>query len=436
MDPFFLGLTTIAVLMVVGVLGVPVGLSMAVVAIGGIWITADLNFALTTLRTLPWNTVHQFSFVVIPMFILMGGFAAAGGITRELFFTANAWMSGVRGGLYMAVTMASAGFAAVSGSTVVNSAVFTRVALPEMLKRGYDRRIAAGCIAAAGTFAAMIPPSIAMAIYGLLTGESIGKLLIAGIGPGVVTVVAYLTLIAVIVRVKPELAPKHVERASLVEKFASLRGSWAVVLLAIAIMGGLYGGVVSPSSAGTIGALGALLIGLARRRLSRGDFRASLVEAAQLSAVVFLIIIGGLLFSRLLLVTNFVSELTSMVQGAGITPLGFILGVVVLYLVLGCFMEALSMIVVTLPFLFPIARSLGIDPIWFGVLVVKLSELAVITPPVGINLFTVVGASEGQVSSRHIYRGVLPFVLLELLVLALLITFPGISLWLPRNMGS
>ena len=434
MQPVIIGSLAIFALLAIGVLGVPVWLSMSVVALLGMWLVVDVNFAINTLQTLPWSTVNQFSFVVIPMFILMGGFAAAGGITRELFFTANVWLSGVRGGLYMAVTLASAGFAAVSGSTVVNSAVFTRVALPEMLQGGYDRRLSAGCIAAAGTFAAMIPPSIAMAIYGLLTGESIGSLLIAGIVPGLVTVIAYLILIAVMVRIDPSIAPLAVRKATMAERFGSLRGSWAVMLLVMVVIGGLYSGAVSPSSAGTIGALGAFVIALARRRLSRGDIAAALIEAAQLTAVVFLIIIGGLLFSRLLLVTNFVNQLTVLVQDAGITSLTFILGVVVLYLILGMFMEALSMIVVTLPFLFPVAKGLGIDPVWFGVLVVKLAELAVITPPVGINLFTVVGASDGAVNTRDVYRGVLPFVLLEVAVLALLIAVPELSLWLPRKM--
>jgi len=433
-EPAAAGVIAIAALLVVGAFGVPVAFSMIAVALGGIWLTADANFALTAVRTLPWNTVNQFAFVVVPMFILMGGFASAAGITRELFSAANVWLSGVRGGLYMATTLASAGFAAVSGSTVVNAAVFTRVALPEMLALGYDRRIAGGCIAASGTFAAMIPPSLAMVVYGLLTGESIGALLIAGIVPGVVTALFYIVGIAVMVRAMPDIAPTSLERKSFGERLASLRGTWAILLLVVVVIGGLYSGAVSPSSAGTVGALGAFIIALARRRLTPGSIRDALVEAAQLTTVVFLIIIGGLLFSRYLLLTNFVTQLTAWVQDAGVTPMMFVLGVVILYLVLGMFMEALSMLVVTLPFLFPIAKSLGIDPVWFGVLVVKLAEIAVITPPVGINLFTVVGASEGAVSTRDLYRGVLPFVLIEIVVLALLIAVPDLSLWLPRTM--
>src|SRR5690606_34696111 len=256
-DMFTLSVLAIITLLVIGALGVPVGISMAAVAFGGIWLAADLGFALNVMRTLPWGAVDQFGFVVIPMFILMGAFASAGGIIRELFVAANTWTTGVRGGLYMAVTVASAGFAAISGSTVVNSAVFTRAALPEMLGRGYHRRLASGCIAAAGTFAAMIPPSIAMVIYGLLTGESIGQLLIAGLVPGLVTVLAYIALIFVMVRLKPSLAPVTVQPARLREKLVSLRGSWAVCLLAFIVIGGMYTGAVSPSSAGTIGACGA-----------------------------------------------------------------------------------------------------------------------------------------------------------------------------------
>jgi C4-dicarboxylate transporter DctM subunit len=434
LDPLIVGAVSIGVMLLLGALGVPVAFSMIAVALGGIVLTADLNFALTTLRTLPWNTVNQFGFVVVPMFILMGGFAAAAGITRELFLAANAWLSGVRGGLYMAVTLASAGFAAVSGSTVVNAAVFTRVALPEMLRLGYHPGVSAGCIAAAGTFAALIPPSLVMVVYGLLTGESIGTLLIAGIIPGAFTAAAYIVGIAVMVRVQPDLAPRLVQKLPFKQRLDSLGGTWAMVLLVGIVLGGLYSGAVSPSSAGTIGALGAFAIALARRRLTWGGIQGSLIEAAQLTTVVFLIIIGGLLFSRFLLLSNFVNELTALVQGAGVSPMAFIVAVVLLYLVLGMFMEALSMLVVTLPFLFPIAKSLGIDPIWFGVLVVKLAEVAVISPPVGINLFTVVGASDGAVSTNQIYRGIWPFLLIELVVLSLLIIFPEITLWLPRTM--
>ncbi|MFA5521147.1 MAG: TRAP transporter large permease subunit [Castellaniella sp.] len=434
MESLTLGLAAIAMLLVFGGIGVPIGVSMIAVAVAGFTLFMDLSFSLTMVRTLPWSTLSQYSFVVIPMFILMGNYAAAGGIIREMFHTANAWTSGVRGGLYLAVTMASAGFAAVSGSTIVNAAVFTKVALPEMLSRNYNKRISGACIAAAGTFAALIPPSIAMAIYGLLTDESIGQLLIAGLIPGLLTVLVYSLLIIILVRIKPDLAPLATERIRLGEKMRSLKGSWAIMLLIFIIIGGMYGGYISPSSAGSVGALGALAISVARRRIAVAQVRTALADAAQLGTVIFLILIGGLMFSRLLLITGFVDDLTEFFLDIGVTPMRFIIGVVVLYAILGMFMEALSMMVVTVPFLFPIAKNMGVDPVWFGVLVVKLSELAVISPPVGINLFTVVGASDGVVKMKDIYKGIIPFVFAEFIVIALLIMYPSLSTWLPATM--
>lgn len=429
------GVAAIAGLVLLGALGVPVGFAMIAVSLLGLWLTIGEPFALSVARTLPWATTSQYGFVVVPMFILMGAFAARAGITREFFDAAERWLSGVRGGLYMATTVASAGFAAVSGSTVVNATVFTRIALPSMIRLGYDRGVGAAAIAAAGTIAGLIPPSLVMVVYGLLTQVSIGAMLIAGIVPGLLTAAAYVAGTAVLVRLCPALAPPPGAAAALSEKLASLKGIWPMIPLVVVVMGGIYGGFVSPSSAGTIGAAGALAIALARRRLGGRAFLNSLAEAASLTATVFLVIIGGLMLSRLLTISGFIPVLTGLVEDAGVTPLGFMLMVVALYLVLGMFMESLSLMVVTVPFLFEIAIGLGIDPVWFGVVVVKLAEIAVITPPVGINLYAVLAAGEGRIESRRLFVGVLPFVLIDVAVLGLIVAFPALSLWLPSTMA-
>lgn len=434
MDPILIGSLLIAAMIFVVALGVPVGISMAFVGFAGMWIFNGLPFALGTFMTLPYHVGSQYTFVVIPMFVLMGALAAAGGITGELYNAAHHVFSRTRGGLYYATIIASAAFGAVSGSTVVAGAVFSKIALPEMVRFGYNRAIAAGCIAAAGTFAALIPPSISMVIYGILTGESIGALLMAGVLPGILTAAIYMVAMRILLHFRPGWAPLVIQRYSLREILRSFRGLWAVVALVAIVMGGIYSGLMPPSAAGTIGALGALLICLARRRLSQANFWEALHRTASTTAVLFLIIIGGLLFTRLLLSLGFVTALTDAVSSIQLNATLFIVLIVFLYLILGCFIDTVSMMVMTVPFLYPLLKPLGLDGVWFGVIVVKLVEIAAITPPVGLNLYAVLGASDGRVTTSELFRGITPFVVIELVVLSLLLAFPDISLWLPKAM--
>lgn len=434
MDPILAGSLVIVAMVVVTALGVPVGLSMAGVGFVGMLFLAGTPFALGTFMTLPYSIASQYAFVVVPMFVLMGAFAATSGMTTELYTAAHRLFGGIRGGLYYTTVLASAGFGAVSGSTVVAGAVFTRIALPEMLRFGYSRALSVGCIAAAGTFAALIPPSISMVIYGILTGESIGALLMAGLLPGLVTVVAYMIGLWVILRVKPELAADELKKYSAREILASFRGLWAILLLVVVVLGGIYSGIMPPSAAGTAGALGALFIGVARRKLGSGQFREALSQTVSVTSSLFLIIIGGLLFSRLLLYMGFIGGITDFIESTELSPLAFVLFVALMYLILGCFVDTVTMMVMTIPFLYPSLDLLRLDPIWFGVVIVKLVEISAITPPVGLNLFAVMGAAEGKVSGTEIYKGVAPFIVIELIVLAVLIAFPVISLWLPQFM--
>lgn len=410
---------------------VPVAFALGLVAIAGMWLTGGERYVLTTL---PWAAASSYDFIVIPMFILLGAFAASSGIINELYNAAQKALSGIPASLYVATSFASALFGAISGSTIVNAVVFTRVALPQMIRLGYNRSLAAGCIAAAGTIDALIPPSIAMALYGLLTGQSIGHLLMAGLIPGIVTLVCYTVFLIGLGIVRPDLSPRIEERYSLKERVVSLHGLAGTVVLIGVVLGSIYSGLIPPSAAGTLGAFCALVIALLRRRMNTTDFTNALRESAQVAASLFIILVAGLLFSRFLLVSGFISASTGFLSNPDISPEMVMFAIIVIYFVLGMFIDGMSMMVILVPITFPVVTHLGYDPIWFGVIVVKLVEIGAITPPVGINLLAVVSASDKQVNISDVTRGVAPFVALEIIVLAILIAYPAISLWLPSTM--
>jgi tripartite ATP-independent transporter DctM subunit len=415
-------------------LGIPVAYAIGTVAILGILYAVGPVFLLSTLQSLPYAFASDYNFVVVPLFVLMGALASRAGIITDLYQAAFQLTSRVRGSLMMATVMAQAMFAAISGSTTVAANIFTRMALPEMTRYGYNKGVSAGCVAAAGTLAGLIPPSIAMVLYAILTGEPVGKLLIAGILPGVLTAVGYIVGIKVMLMVRPEWAPLITERFTLKQKFKALTNTWTVVLLIGLVLGGIYAGAFPPSAAGAVGAAGVLVIALSTRRLPKGALWESLIESARVSAGLFLIVMAGLMFSRFLLISGFIGDLKTFVTAVELTAPMFIATVIVLFLILGCFVDSVSLMVITLPFLYPISKALGIDGIWFGVLVIKLIEIAAITPPVGLNLFAVLSAAKGQLQSRELFMGVIPFLIVEAFILALMIAFPSIATLLPTLM--
>jgi tripartite ATP-independent transporter DctM subunit len=415
-------------------LGIPVAYAIGTVAILGILYAVGPVFLLSTIQSLPYAFASDYNFVVVPLFVLMGALASRAGIISDLYQAAFQLTSRVRGSLMMATVMAQAMFAAISGSTTVAANIFTRMALPEMTRYGYNKGVSAGCVAAAGTLAGLIPPSIAMVLYAILTGEPVGKLLIAGILPGVLTAVGYIVGIKVMLMVRPEWAPLITERFTLKQKFKALTNTWTVVLLIGLVLGGIYAGAFPPSAAGAVGAAGVLVIALSTRRLPKGALWESLIESARVSAVLFLIVMAGLMFSRFLLISGFIGDLKTFVTAVELTAPMFIATVIVLFLILGCFVDSVSLMVITLPFLYPISKALGIDGIWFGVLVIKLIEIAAITPPVGLNLFAVMSAAKGQLQSRELFMGVIPFLIMEAFILALMIAFPSIATLLPTLM--
>jgi tripartite ATP-independent transporter DctM subunit len=433
MDPLSIGLLAVVALLVLLVLGVPVAVALGTVGSVGMWLTVGDRFLAGQLRTLPFSVTANYAYAVMPLFVLMGVVVKAAGVTRDLFLAAELLLWRIRGSLYLAVISGSALFAAVSGSTIVNSVVFTRVAYPEMLRLGYDRSLAIGSIAASGSFAAMIPPSLTMVIYAIITEQSIGQLFVAGVIPGLLSAAAYMAMILLLVRWRPSLAPAVTERSSASRREA-LSGSVPLVLLAALVLGGLYAGWFPPSAAGAVGAAGALAIAFVRHRGKTGWLLPALREAVSISCIIFAILIGGLLFSRLLVVTGVVDSFVTGIEPLVGSAAGFLILVSVMYIVLGMFLDTTSMMMVTLPFVYPAVVHFGIDPIWFGVILVKLVEISVITPPIGLNLFAVMSAVDRNTRFSHLIRGVLPFLVVELLVLGLLIAYPALSTWLPQQM--
>lgn len=434
MDPVAIGYIAALALLVALALGIPIGVAMGVIGVGGMLLGVGPLLTFGQLRTLPFAVANNYDFAVLPLFVLMGVLAESSGITSQVFYAADLWLRRLRGGLYQAVVVGSAIFAAISGSTIVNAVVFTRIAYPEMIRYGYSRSLSIGCIASTGSFAAMIPPSITMVIYAIMTDQSVGQLLIAGVIPGIVTAIVYLIGIYVLVRIRPRLAPDITEVITWRARWQAAGQIWPIVILVALVMGGIYSGLFPPSAAGAAGAFGAFCLAVWKKKGLARWLTPALQDSASISCIIFVILIGGLLLSRMLVVVGVIDHMVAQITAIASTPIRFMILAAVLYLVLGCFIDTTSMMVVTLPFLFPAVVALKIDPIWFGIVLVKLIEISVITPPVGVNLFAVLSAAGKGTNFKDVVMGVLPFIALETIVLALLIAFPELATWLPKQM--
>jgi C4-dicarboxylate transporter DctM subunit len=420
------------VLFVLMLLRVPVGMAMGLVGVSGFAYLVGGTPALKNVGHTTMRTVTDYNFAVIPLFLLMGSFASTSGMSRELFRAANAFVGHLRGGLGIATIAACGGFAAICGSSVATAATFSTVAYPEMRRHGYPDTFATGVIAAGGTLGIMIPPSTVLAVYGLITEQDIGKLFIAGIVPGLLAVTMYILTINIIGWVRPGFLPAG-ERADWKERVAALRDVWAVLLLFVFIIGGMYGGLFTATEAAGMGAGGAFVIGLLRGRLSVQGILRSLLETTRTTAAIFTILIGALLFGYFLTVTQVPQKATEFLVGLGLGRYGVLAIIMVMYLVLGCLMDALAMIILTVPIIFPVIKELGFDPIWFGVIIVMTVELGLIHPPVGMNIFVIKSVIEDMKIST-IFYGVLPFIVTDLIRLVILIAFPILATWLPARM--
>ena len=411
---------------------VPVGMAMGLVGVTGFSYLVNGDAALKIIGHTSMRTVTDYTFGVIPMFLLMGAFVSNSGMSRELFRAANAFLGHLKGGLGIATIAACAGFAAISGSSVATAATFSTVAYPEMRRFNYPQSFATGVIAAGGTLGAMLPPSTVLAVYGIITEQDIGKLFIAGILPGALAAAMYITTVTLIGLARPDFLPSG-PRTPWPERFAALRDIWATLLLFFFVIGGLYGGLFTPTEAGGMGAGGAFLIGVLRGRLKRADIRRSLLQATRTAAAVFTVLIGALLFGYFLTVTQTPQKVTAFLTGLGIGSYGVLGLIMLMYLVLGCLMDALAMVILTVPIIFPVIKELGFDPIWFGVIIVMTVELGLIHPPVGMIVFVIKSVIQ-DVTFATIFRGVLPFIVTDLIRLIILIAFPIIALFLPSRM--
>ena len=433
MSAHAIAVTGFVLLFVLMLLRVPVGIAMGLIGIVGFGVmTDDFEAALSLLAQSPIRTVADVQFAVIPLFLLMGAFASASGMSRELFRLSNAFLGHLKGGLGIATIAACGGFAAICGSSVATAATFSSVAYPEMRRYGYPQSFSTGVIAAGGSLGIMIPPSTVLAVYGLITEQDIGKLFIAGILPGILAVAMYIVTINIIGFVRPKFLPsgtRHPWR----ERIASLRDVWAVALLFVFIIGGLYGGLFTATEAGGMGAGGAFIIGVIRRKLSRAQFMRCLVESLRTTAAVFTILIGALLFGYFLTITQTPQALTTWLTGLGLGKYEVLAMILLMYLLLGCIMDAMAMIILTVPIIFPVITQLGFDPIWFGVIVVVTVELGLIHPPVGMNVF-VIKSVVRDVKLSTIFLGVAPFVVTDIVRLVVLVAFPVIATFLPAHM--
>lgn len=433
MEPATVGIFGLVAFIVLLVLGVHVGIAMFAVGITGSMVILGFEAGLTLLGITTYKIGTTYGYACVPLFLLMGSFAVYGGIAKAAYYALYKWVSRVPGALAVATTLACGAFGAASGSSVASAAVFTRASLPEMTKYKYDVKLSVGCIAAAGTFATMIPPSILLILYGIFTETSISKLFLAGILPGLLTVLIYTISIIFRVRRNPQLAPVPAEDVfSLKEKVSSLRMMWPIAILALLVMGGIYAGWFTPTEAGAAGATGAFVITITRKGLRGSHLGSVLMDTAHTTAQIFIIVIGAILLSRFLALSQIPVNLALSLEGLPVPPIVILAVFLLMYFFLGMVVSATGMLAITLPTVAPILASLGYNLIWFGVIAIKMCEIAVVTPPVGLNVYVVKGAAGEQVTLEQIFAGIWPFIFCDFIVLIFLIAFPQIALFLPN----
>ena len=429
MSPATAGIIGIIFLVVLFLLRMPVAFAMALVGFGGFAYLTSPEAALGLLGRDIFDQFSSYPLSVIPMFILMGTFAFASGISQRLYRTAYAWIGHRRGGLTVATVFACAGFGAICGSSTATAATMGKIALPEMKKYNYDNTLASGTVAAAGTLGILIPPSTVLIVYGILTEQSIGKLFVAGVLPGIILSIFFAATVALLCWRNPAIGPPGTP-SSWREKWEALTGIVEAFLLFLLAIGGLFLGWFSPTQAGAIGAGGALVIGLTRRQLSWETFIEACKDGLRTSCMVIFIITGAVIFGHFMAVSRIPFMLAEWLGGLPIHPMAVMAVIAFIYFIGGFFMDAMGLIVVTIPIFFPIVEKLGFDPIWFGVIIVLVGEMGVITPPVGVNVFVIKGIAP-DIPLENIFRGILPFLVALILFTALLMVFPQIATFLP-----
>jgi len=431
MSPTEVGLAGFVLIMIVILLGIHVAFALILIGFAGLAMIIGTEPALSSVALIAFNKVNSYDFAVVPLFLLMSAFVSRSGIGKEAYETACAWVGQLKGGLSMATTVACGLFAACCGSSLASAIAMGTMAYPEMKRYHYDSKLSVGTIAAGGTLGILIPPSIGFIVIGILTELSIGKLFIAGIIPGILEVIFYVGTIYIMCKFNPNLGPA-LPRTTLGQKFGSLRLTWPVALLFLLVIGGIYGGVFTPTEAGGIGAFGALALSLARRQLTGSSFIQCLLEGAKMAAMMLALIIGAFIFNQFLAVTRIPFITSEYIVGLGLSKYAVLALILFVYILLGMIFDIFAILVLTIPIIYPTMIALGFDPIWYAVIMVRVIEIGLITPPFGINLFGLAGTVDVPIATM--YRGVMPFLLADFLHVALLIAVPSLATFLPEIM--
>ena len=432
MSPVIVGVIGFVALFSLLAFGLPIGVGMALVGFGGLWYLISQGAAIAKMGIIPFEVMANWSLATLPLFLLMAHIIFASGLSRDLYNVAAKWLGHQRGGIAMATVGGCAGFAAVSASSLATAVTMGLVALPEMKRFNYDPALATGCIAAGGTMGQLIPPSAGLIVYGIITGTSIGRLFAGGLVPGILEAIFYMATIYILCRWKPSLGPRG-PGYSLKEKVMSFASCGEIIGLILLILGGIVLGWFSPTEAGAIGAFGAIVFSLFRRRLNWGKFRNALVETMKTTGMLYGILIGAFVFKYFLAVTTIPFALADFVGGLPVPPLAIMALIMLVYVFLGCVMDALTMILLTIPIFFPLVLSLGFDAIWFGIIIVRMTEIGLITPPIGMNVYAISGIAP-DVPVTTIFKGVIPFLIADFFHVALLLFVPIVVLWLPSIM--
>ena len=437
MDQLTIGILGFFVFLALSLLRVPIAYSMSIVGLGGMLIVYPSDAAFKFIPTGIFTYTSNFTLAALPLFILMGTLAFYADLGKDAYDAAKAWFGRVPGGLGVATVYSSAIFGACSGSSLSSVAVFSKIAVPEMIRANYSKKLALGVVASSACLDVLIPPSILMVFYGILTETSVGQLLIAGILPGIVTAVVMATGVLVYCKLNPSAAPIPNDLdTSWKAKFSSLKNLWAAAALFVSVLGAIYTGFTTPDEAAAVGVVGALLLVYIRGNLTWERVKHSFIDSAKVSAMIFLLLGSGFIFSTFLSTTGVVSSMTDWIKNMNLNFYVLMAGIVVLYLFLGCFLDAVSMMVLTMPILAPLMLDYNMSLVWFGVVVVVMMSIGSITPPLGLNCFVMKGALGDAYDLNDIFAGCLPFVFLMLGTVALFVVFPQISLWLPELMKS
>lgn len=429
MSPVLMGAIGFVVLFALLAVRTPLGISMFLVGFVGLWYLISQGAAIAKIGLIPFETIASFDLAVLPLFLLMAQVIFAAGLSGDLYDVAAKWLGHQRGGIAIATVGGCAGFAAVSASSLATAVTMGLVAIPEMKRLKYDPALATGCVAAGGTIGQLIPPSAGLITYGIITQTSIGKLFIAGMVPGILEAIFYMVTIFILCTWKPSLGPRG-PSFSFREKVAAFGSCGEIIGLIVLVLGGLIIGWFTPTEAGAVGAFGAIVFSLIRRRLNWEKFKHALIETMKTTGMLYGILIGAFLFKYFLAVTTIPFVVADFVGGLPLPPLAIMVLVMVVYVFLGCVMDALAMILLTIPVFFPLAMNLGFSPIWFGVIIVRMIEIGLITPPIGMNVYAISGIAP-DVPVTTIFKGVLPFLTADAFHVALLLFVPQVVLFLP-----